>query len=167
LSIEFIRQHPFEELIGVILTIRRLGLVLALVACSGCGSDPSKRPEILATARVNGTLTYKGQPLKDHQVVFTPTDGKRPALGRTDAEGKFSLGTNKPGDGAPVGTHKVSVNFDPPSEVDSVVANPIDNPAQMQKPEIEIPAKYGHPDTSGLTQEVPKGGLTDLKIDLE
>jgi hypothetical protein len=50
--------------------------------------------------------------------------------------------------------------------VDSTQATPIDDPAEMPKPPVEIPAKYSNPETSGLTQDVPAGGVTDLKIDL-
>jgi hypothetical protein len=37
----------------------------------------------------------------------------------------------------------------------------------MPKPSVNVPSKYANPETSGLKEEVPKGGLTDLKIDLE
>jgi hypothetical protein len=43
----------------------------------------------------------------------------------------------------------------------------IDDPSLLPKPSVQIPARYASPETSKLTQEVPAGGLTDLKIDLK
>jgi len=77
----------------------------------------------------------------------------------------LTLGTNSPGDGAPIGSHKVSVAFDP--EVDTLNAAPAENPSQLPKPSVKVPDKYSSPETSGLTQDVPKAGLKDLKLDLQ
>jgi hypothetical protein len=88
------------------------------------------------------------------------------ASGVTDAEGKFTLGTNAAGDGAPPGMCKVAVVFEPPTN-DTADGLPIDNPNLLPKPKVAIPAKYSSAATSGLTQEVPADGLTDLKIDLQ
>lgn len=140
-------------------------IVAALMAAPGC-SQPGPTGTVLETAPVSGTLTYQGQPLSSFLVVFTPVDGRRPATGRTDSAGRFQLGTNAPGDGAVVGAHKISVAFDPDTGVDSTQAMPIEDPAEMPKPPVEIPAKYANPETSGLTQDVPASGVTDLKIDL-
>jgi hypothetical protein len=124
-------------------------------------------PEIIPTVPVSGTLTYNGKPVPSFKVVFSPTDGRKTAMGTTDADGKFTLGTNAPGDGAAVGTHKVTVAFDPPPEVDSAVATPIDTPAKMPKPAVAVPDKYSKQETSDLVQEVPDAGLPDLKIELK
>lgn len=142
-------------------------IVLGLVAgLAGCGSEEIK-PTIEKVVPVSGTLTYQGKPLENYQVSFVPTDGRRPAVGVTDATGKFTLGTNNLTDGAPPGKHKVSVAFAPPSTDDSATGSPIDDPALLPKPKIDVPSKYANPQTSGLEQEVPAGGLTDLKLDLK
>ena len=39
--------------------------------------------------------------------------------------------------------------------------------AAPPKPKVKIPAKYNDPEKSGLVQEVPAAGLTELKIDLK
>ncbi len=144
--------------------VRRYGVLLAALL-AGCG-DGGQRSKIEKVVPVSGKLTYKGAPLPQHQVTFQPTDGRRPAIGVTDAEGKFTLGTNKVGDGAPPGASRVSVVFTPP-EIDSLNASPIENPAQLPKPKVKIPPKYGNVQTSGLTQDVPDAGLTDVAIDLK
>jgi hypothetical protein len=147
--------------------IRRLtASVLAVVFTAGCG-DSGPVPDIIPTVPVSGTLTYNGKPVPSFKVVFSPTDGRKTAMGTTDADGKFTLGTNQPGDGAAVGTHKVTVAYDPPPEVDSAVAMPIESPAKMPKPAVEVPAKYTKQETSDLVQEVTDDGLPDVKIELK
>lgn len=140
--------------------------VFATLALAGCGAS-FPEPEIIKTAPVSGRLTYNGKAVPSYKVVFTPTDGRKVAMGTTDADGKFTLGTNQPGDGAAIGGHKVTVSYDPPPEVDSAVASPIDTPAQMPKAAVEVPKKYTSADTSDLVQEVTETGLPDLKIELK
>jgi hypothetical protein len=144
-------------------------LVLVLIGFSaGCESKSGPQAIVEAVVPVSGTLTYKGQPLESYQVSFVPTDGRRAAVGTTDATGRFKMGTNAMGDGAPPGTHKVTVVWVPPTPADGAGLDaPIDDPALLPKPKVAIPEKYANADTSGLTQEVPAGGLNDLKIDLQ
>ena len=55
-----------------------------------------------------GLITLDGKPLADAAVMFIPTDGRRPATGKTDKEGRFKLTTFTPDDGALRGEHKVT-----------------------------------------------------------
>ncbi len=143
-------------------------LFLSIVAIAGCGRRAGPAPQIEKVVPVSGTLTYQGKPLDRYQVSFRPTDGRRPAVGVTDAAGRFVLSTNRPADGAPPGSHKVGIAWAGLASTDSAVQEPaIDDPAKLPKPAIEIPAKYANPDSSGLTQEVPNAGLKDLRIDLK
>ncbi len=149
-------------------TTIRSAILLPVMLLAGCGRGPGPVAEIEKVVPVSGTLTYQGRPLEGYQVTFRPTDGRRPATGVTDAAGKFTLGTNRAGDGAPPGSHKVAVVWaGPPAGDDSGQGDVIDNPALLPKPPVRIPAKYANADSSGLTQEVPKGGLRDLTIDLK
>jgi hypothetical protein len=135
---------------------------------AGCGRPPGPVAEIEETVPVSGTLTYKGQPLEFYQVTFLPTDGRRAATGLTDAQGRFTMGTNEAGDGAPPGVHSVAIVFvGPPPKIEEGNEQIIDNPALLPKPKVKIPQKYSNPDTSDLAQEVPEDGLTDLKIELQ
>jgi hypothetical protein len=133
----------------------------------GCNTDPGPRAHIEAAVPVSGTLTYNGQPLENYQITFLPTDGRRAATGVSDAAGKFTMGTNKAGDGAPPGLHKVAIVWAPPMTGTPGQEQIIDDPALMPKPPVSIPPKYGNPETSGITQDVPEGGIEDLKIDLK
>jgi len=149
-------------------TTFRSAALLPMILLAGCGRSAGPVAHVEKVVPVAGTLTYLGNPLKDHQVAFLPTDGRRPAIGVTDAAGKFTLGTNRPGDGAPPGSHKVAIVWVCPSSSSDAGQEPvIDNPAFLPRPTIRIPAKYGNAESSGITQEVPPGGLNDLKIDLK
>lgn len=82
-------------------------------------------------------------------------DGHPAAGGRTDKQGRFSLTTNKPKDGAPVGKYKVVLSWikivDPEAGWDD------------QPPEAEqIPMKYQSPTTTDLSVEIKKG-INELK----
>jgi hypothetical protein len=146
-------------------------LVLAgfIVGCGGDSAAPRAVP-VSNVVPVSGTLTYQGKALANFQVTFNPKEGGgHSASGRTDAAGKFSLGTNQPGDGAAVGTYIVTVGYvGSESEVeDTVTAMPIDDPKKMPQPPVQIPKAYSSTETSKLIQEVAASGLPDLKIDLK
>ena len=81
-----------------------------LLTALGCGSDGP------ATYAVSGTITFDGQPLAGVQVGFVPVEGQegvKPARGRTDAAGEYTLNTYlKAGQdpaGATAGRYKVTV----------------------------------------------------------
>jgi hypothetical protein len=137
-----------------------LGVLVAALALAGCGDSTAK---IEKTVLAAGVLTHRGQPLAYYQVMFTPDDGRRPAAGTTDEQGKFVLGTNKEGDGAVPGSHHVSVIYMGPPGASGDGMNSFTRPPP---PKIKITAKYGNAETSGLTQEIPPSGSSDLKIDL-
>jgi hypothetical protein len=145
----------------------RFAVALTVLLSAGCGGPTGPAPEKVAP--VSGTLTYQGKPLKYYGVTFLPTDGRRPGFGTTDPFGKFTLSTNSEGDGAPLGTSKIAVAFaGPPQHEDaSLTGAPIDNPALLPKPKTQVPTKYGNPETSGLTVDVPPEGLQDYKLDLK
>jgi hypothetical protein len=82
----------------------RIGPLL-LLALAGCGGGAGVVP-------VSGTLTYKGQPVKNAYVDFTPENG-RPSWGLTDDQGKFTLEYDAKNKGAVPGKHKVSVRVGP------------------------------------------------------
>jgi hypothetical protein len=70
-------------------------------------------------APVKGRITCNGKPVHDAAVIFSPlprAEGDREsgkaAQAGTDADGRYVLSTFKPGDGALVGSHKVSVVVD-------------------------------------------------------
>lgn len=141
----------------------RCAALLLLTSLAACGT-PQPRIEIEKVVPVSGTLTYRGQPAEQYEVTFYPTDARRAAVGLTDAKGQFKLGTNGIGDGAPPGMNRIGVSYLTVSADD--VTGSSDGRTYLRQPKVKIPAKFGNPETSGLTQDVPSSGLPDLKLDL-
>jgi len=86
---------------------------ILLLVLAGCGGSDIKK--------VSGTLTYKGQPVPDAYVTFTPDNG-RPSWGETDGQGRFTLHYDKTQDGAIAGKHKVSVRPKPTASTEPGMA---------------------------------------------
>jgi hypothetical protein len=146
------------------LSVSTAPLIVGLLL-TGCGGGNSHIEKVVP---VSGVLTFRGKALEYYQVTFTPDDGRRPAIGVTDAAGKFTLGTNDVGDGAPPGVNKVSVAWvGPPQTTEAGSEVIIDDPSKLPKPKFRIPEKYSAPETTDLTQDVPSSGISDLKIDLK
>lgn len=155
----------------MVCAMSRLAMMLLLscvVSGVGCDSDPGPVATEEPSVPASGIVTFKGKPLAGYQVVMMPDGDRRPAMGVTDAEGKFVLGTNAPGDGAPPGKCKVAIVWaGPETTVDAVEQSAIDDPSKMPKPSVVIPDKYSNPETSALTAEVPADGTSELKFDLQ
>ena len=133
---------------------------VVLVGMLGCGGKPDTAP----TAKVTGTVTYKGQPAQRASVGFIPDGGPggRPASGTTDASGKFTLTTFAPSDGAVPGKHKVVIteasgSSEPP---------PMPGMPGYKEKKSKFPAKYGNPQTTTLSAEVKPGGPNDFTFDM-
>jgi predicted small lipoprotein YifL len=133
-----------------------------LASLAGCGGGGPDIP-LEDTVPVTGTATFQGKPLESYRVYFS-NEKNRTASGVTGADGRFVLGTNNQGDGAPVGTHKVWLMYEPNVEVAAGQETP---EASGPPPKVKLPAKYSNPTASGLTAEVPAAGLTDYKLDLK
>lgn len=148
---------------GVVMN--RWGLLsVALFAC-GCGGKYGQVAEIVDVVPAAGTVTFEGKPLPDYSVTFNHSDGKRTAIGKTNAEGKFTLGTNKADDGAPPGKHTVTVAFAAPEP--DINDTPIDDPKKLPKASIVIPSKYADPAKSNVSVTIPDSGDTNIKIELK
>lgn len=138
-----------------------------LTPAMGCSQQVGPVGEVVDVVNASGTVTYQGAPLEGFTVTFMPASGERPATGITDAAGHFKLGTNDAGDGAVAGSNKVAVTWAGPAVFDDLAASPIDEPEEMPKPSVEIPANYANPETSGIVIEIPASGADDLKIELQ
>ncbi len=115
----------------------------------GCGGEAA--PSYPKTYPVQGVVTYKGDPLDDAGISFVPDGGQqRGAVGRTNAEGKFTLMTFVAGDGALPGKYRVTITK-------SVVEGgqlTEDSSAPSGKTKYLVPAKYSDPSKSGLIATV-------------
>lgn len=150
---------------------RLLAVAAALALVTGCADDGyGKRYP------VSGTVTYGGKPLEKGSINFIANDA---ATGRNASglivDGNYSLTTFTPGDGALAGQYRVSIAAAETdlSEAEAVakasggaaLREDLVAKAAMKKSKRLIPAKYGLPDTSGLTREV-KQETNTLNFDL-
>ena len=133
-------------------TVMLAAAALCLTAL-GCGGDGK-----LPRASVTGKVTYKGKPVIGAAVSFLPeTPGWRSAVGKTDDQGRYVLGTYDPDDGAPVGPCKVALSLRGPGKPlkPGLGAAAAEELMEMGPP--LIPIRYFDPDKSGLTFTVEKG----------
>ncbi len=127
-----------------------LPLILFLsVFALGCEPTPA------AQARVHGTVTVNGRPLRGGTIVFVPDRqrGNRGDVAQAvvGEDGRFEL-RGKHGMGAVPGWHRITV-APPPDATDLV--------QRMEK--------YRYPDQSGLSREIKAGSdnQCDIQIELE
>lgn len=119
-------------------------LVVVCLGLTSCNGGPKIVP-------VSGFVTIDGQPLTYGHVQVIPA-GSRPASGRIDGSGRFTLTTTAPNDGCVVGTHPVVV-----------LAGESLTPETMK---WHAPQKYADVATSELTVTIT-GPMDDLKIELK
>ncbi len=139
----------------------------ALLAVCGCSSGDEGPP----TYPVSGTVTLKGTPMADADIIFVPDgEGAQAAFGKTDAAGSFKLN-------AVEGKYKIKVSkLDTPkkagsgkvfssSEEEQEVYNPSDGDKVVVSKNL-VPKKYTDHNSSGLVHTVPKSPSTfDIKLD--
>jgi hypothetical protein len=124
------------------------GGLIALFCCS-CGNT-NRKPVF----PVRGQVSFSGQFLPGALVVFHPLDeadqeAVRPQ-GHVGPDGAFALTTYEPGDGAPAGDYRVTVEL---------WLTDVNGDAG---PTSRLPARYAKPSSSGLTATV-NAGPNDLQ----
>jgi hypothetical protein len=141
------------------------GMLLVAGSAVGCGGGKSDKPPL---GRVSGTVTYKGQPLPEGSVTFTPVEGKgddsgQLASGQIESDGSYSLTTFNTDDGAVLGQHAVTVQsrdgsqFKPPQP-----GEPIKYVLQKSR----IPKKYETVKSTPLRFTV-EAGSNEFDIELK
>lgn len=127
---------------------RNLLLAIVPVLLAGCSSEPK-------LIQVEGTVTYRGQPLTNGMINFEPTDpakGDEAASALIGKDGRYRLRTRKPGDGIAPGLYRVAVRSDTEPAGSGMSA---------------IPPEYESADRSPLTTEVtptPEKQTIDLTL---
>jgi hypothetical protein len=123
--------------------------VLSIVLFLGCGENSQ------APVPIRGKVTYRGQPVQNGTIVFTPDPRKGQvgamAIGEIQPDGTYSLRNGK-AFGAPPGYYRITVA--------AVLGSPYST-------QTSLPDKYRDPELSGLVYEI-KAGLAqtvDLKLD--
>jgi hypothetical protein len=81
-----------------------------------------------------------------HPLGSYPAGLQKP-LAYTDAEGRFTMTTDRPGDGVPTGQYAITVEYRERTY----------SGAEKVKGGNLLPEHYGKPETSGLRREVQEG----------
>lgn len=126
-------------------------LILGSMFWAGCGGG--KDPDLPETVAATGIVTYQGNPVSDATIMFYPVQGRKPASGKSDAAGKFTLTTFSKNDGVIPGEHKVTVNA-------------YESTPEGVSMKSSIPVKYTTPNTSPLMVTVSEA-QPELTLELE
>lgn len=175
------RSHVFE--LGTIESQASWLLLVVLTLSVGCSGEDSNHPK---TYPVSGTVKMNGTAVEGATVTFQLTDGKGNAIGSSDKNGKYTLSTFRPNDGAVAGQYKVSITkYDvepikssslPPGQIASG-----DLPADYAAPSVlagggkggdtgpknSLPAKYANAVSSTLGALVETKGSNKFDFDLK
>ncbi len=123
------------------------GVMLLLPLLAGCGSSE------YTAVPVSGRVTLDGKPLPDVGIVFVPISKERErpnigpgSLGRTDAEGRFTLQTVR-GDAGAVPTEHI------------VRMAPAASPSDLDRPEDFTPEGSSPPKPAGRPPALPRQAL--------
>jgi hypothetical protein len=119
------------------------------IALAGCGSNTSP------VARVRGKVLLDEKPLANGAIATLP-EGGRGAHGAI-TNGEFELGTFGNTDGAVIGTHKIAIVANEPSQSTDTESAP---------GKSLIPQRYNNPAASGLTIEVKAGEVNTPTLKL-
>ncbi|MEZ6130647.1 MAG: hypothetical protein R3C59_18320 [Planctomycetaceae bacterium] len=122
--------------------------MMALIGCGGGG--PDDMPEI---GQVNGVVKVDGSPKANLMVTFQP-EGGRPAMGTTDADGKYELTYTKEEMGTKIGKNLVTIssveaseNYEAGGDKDEeTAADPIPakyNTMAVDNPDMTVDVKPG------------------------
>lgn len=125
----------------------RAVLAVIILVAAGCGSG--ERMHV-----VGGRVTdAAGKVLPNVRVVFIAKGRSLTATGRTDTDGRYTLGTKQVAGGAPAGDYDVVAIDDDRGD--------IDHPRPSR-----VAARYADPAASGLSARVEPGvGPIDLVLD--
>jgi hypothetical protein len=128
-------------------------LLLAMTACIGCVGG--------RTSSVTGRVITAGRPVP-HAVITFSTPGAPVAVGESDAAGRYSLSTFRPGDGAVPGMHAVSVEPLVRLSADGVTPDPA---TPLVRP--DIPTSCRELATTLLRVEVVAGQTNNIDLTLQ
>jgi len=133
-------------------------------------------PKVKGLVPVQGTVTYKGEPIENAAVCFTPKNfkaGDRLGAGKTNAKGQFELRTIGdlgvlPGEYIVVVVKNERTSGTTPAQLPRVDPKTGRNISIRPSLPIKsfIPKRYNNPNTSGVSVDVGKEGLRDWHLEL-
>jgi hypothetical protein len=139
------------------------------MSLAGCGG--------LRLGKVSGRVTVGGKPVPSGVVMFYPEAGPT-AVGEIRPDGTYTLTTQKPGDGAVVGSHRVTIqatsvgpgSMVEPKTFDEEVSQARGTGKRQKwlvpgKVDWIVPEKYSQVKTTTLTAKV-EGGKNDINFDI-
>jgi hypothetical protein len=150
-----------------------LSAAAVLLAMAGCSK----------TAKVEGTVTYKGAPVTGATVTLLNDAGSVVAVGTTDTSGKFTLLTPQNKEDIPAGDYKATVTKSStvieggstltedgkgmsPDAMKMMKGNmgkgPMKGPGKAKS---ALPEKFATRDSTTLTVKVPPSGPVTLNLD--
>lgn len=152
--------------------VLRVSATLGLLVMIGCGGSSDGTPRYPAS----GTVTLEGAPIEGAVVAFTRDDGQATAVAMTDEMGHFQLNVPPGRKGVPVGKYKVTIRK-------STVAVDLKEPTTFEEmerdhkagktsepppaPKLGVPARYGDPATSQISEEIKPTGKNEFVIELK
>lgn len=139
--------------------------VISFVNSSGCSYEDEWSAQRPKTHKAKGTLMMDGQPLEGATIVMHAQAHDLSSQGVSDANGKFTLSTFKPNDGAVAGAHKVAVTKRTYEEVKTKFNSAEENSVAKVPKEL-LPKRYSSPVTSDIEVSIKEDGNNDLLIEI-
>lgn len=145
---------------------RNLLLIFCVILlCAGCDRVPSLEGLVPA----EGVVTLNGEPVGKACLLLRPIEQGQSATATTDDNGRFSLMTFNPDDGAKPGEYLVTVTKTE-TRGDIRIERPNGTNQKIVHDDREIidhlPEKYAAFSTTDLQITIPKNGDTKLEISL-
>ncbi len=124
--------------------------LVGMVLLPGCSQGPRLYP-------VQGKVLWRGKPTAGARVIFHPVS-ENPNLPQpsavVDENGSFRLGTRAPGDGAPAGEYKVTIDW---SDLSDQAVYSADISSGPPKSPDKLGGRYADPKRSMLQVNVKEG----------
>lgn len=145
-------------------------VMVSIVGCGGSGGDGMPRYP------ASGTVTLEGAPIDGAVVAFSREDGKATAVAMTDEMGQFQLNMPPGKNGVPAGKYRISVRksssapvYKEPTTFEEMEREHKagKKPEPPPPPKLGVPARYGDPATSQLTEEVKPTDKNEFTIQLK
>lgn len=144
-------------------------LIFSMLISVGC----DKTPRLKGLVNASGTIVHNDQPVEGALIMFMPAPGSpaqnRAASATTDQNGKFSLMTMYPDDGAFPGKYRVIVSKTQASGGEAIKVSEGEPPKfKDDRTTVDyLPRKYKDPESSGIEITIPDKGDKSIEIRLE